>query len=87
MAENNVVSMTATTTLPAYSGPTNNLRGVDDDTPLTQLGSEGDTFYVLGNKNSHFGFHKYTGEEMAARKAYLLVPGTHPRRRSQGPGR
>ena len=71
VADNNEVSMTAAT-LDAFNG-TNSLRGVDQDTELSDLG-EG-TFYVLGNKNSHFGFHRYTGTEMAARKAYLHVPG------------
>ena len=52
VAENNVVSMTATTDLAG-------------------------TFYVLGmttvNGKQHFGFHRYTGEEMAAHKAFVLV--------------
>ena len=54
----------------------NNLHGVDYATPLTDLGASGDTFYVLGNKNSHFGFHKYTGANMPANKAFLLINGS-----------
>jgi len=74
VADNSVVSMTATT-LTAYSGPTNALRGVDDDTQTSALGTG--TFYVLGmttvGNEQHFGFHRYTGSEMAAHKAYVLV--------------
>ena len=81
VAENNVVSMTATT-LPAYSGPTNDLSGVDVDTDVDDLG-EG-TFYVLGvttvGNEQHFGFHRYTGEEMAAHKAFVFVSGSQSAR-------
>ena len=80
VADNDVVSM-ATTTLPPYYGPTNNLRGVDDDTQTSTLGTG--TFYVLGmttvNGKQHFGFHRYTGEEMAAHKAYVLVDNSQAR--------
>ncbi|MBR1414427.1 MAG: hypothetical protein IJ570_01000, partial [Prevotella sp.] len=31
------------------------------------------TFYVLGNKNAHFGFHQFDGSTMAGHKAFLLV--------------
>ena len=53
----------------------NNLHGVDVAAPLTALGANTDTYYVLGNKNSHFGFHKYTGTNMPANKAYLRISG------------
>jgi hypothetical protein len=82
VAENGVVSMTAATVLPAYSGPTNDLRGVDYDTPVADIRSSlGDgTLYVLGmttvGNEQHFGFHRYTGEEMAAHKAFVHVGGT-----------
>ena len=87
VAENNVVSMTATT-LPAYSGSTNALRGVDVDTPVADIHSilGTGTFYVLGmttvGNEKHFGFHRYTGEEMAAHKAYVLVSGSKAPARS-----
>ena len=80
VADNSVVSMTATD-LPAYSGGTNNLRGVDYDTQTSALGTG--TFYVLGmttvGGEKHFGFHRYTGEEMAAHKAYVLVDNSQAR--------
>ena len=56
-----------------YTG--NDLHGVDYATPLTDLGSSTDTYYVLGNKNGHFGFHKYTGTNMPANKAFLRISG------------
>lgn len=68
------VNMTVDNTLDAYDGE-NDLHGVDIDTPtstiLTNLGNG--TFYVLGNKNAHFGFHQYEGSTMAGHKAFLLV--------------
>ena len=78
VADNDVVSMTATV-LPAYSSPTNDLRGVDVDTPVADIHSAlgTGTLYVLGmttvNNEQHFGFHRYTGSEMAAHKAFVLV--------------
>lgn len=49
----------------------NDLQGVDVSTQTSSLGTG--TFYVLGNKNSKFGFHEYTGNSMPARKAYLMI--------------
>lgn len=66
------ISMTASTAAAEYT-VSNDLQGVDAATPTATLGDG--TFYVLGNKNSHFGFHKYEGTTMPARKAYLLVNG------------
>ena len=69
--------MTAAT-LDAFTG-SNDLRGVDVDTDVDDIRSslgEG-TLYVLGmttvNNEQHFGFHRYTGEEMAAHKAFVHV--------------
>ena len=77
VADNNEVSMTETT-LNDFDG-TNHLRGVDVDTPTSSLGTG--TFYVLGmttvNNEQHFGFHRYEGSEMAARKAFVLVSGSN----------
>ena len=74
VADNDEVSMTAATDLGAFSGD-NALRGVDSDTQTSALGTG--TLYVLGmttvDDEQHFGFHRYTGEEMAAHKAYVLV--------------
>ena len=81
VAENNVVSMTAATDLDDISDD-NDLRGVDDDTQTSTLGTG--TFYVLGmttvKNEQHFGFHRYTGSEMAAHKAYVLVSGSQSAR-------
>ena len=80
VADNDVVSM-ATADLPAYSGDTNDLRGVNVDTPTSSLGDG--TFYVLGmttvDNEQHFGFHRYTGSEMAAHKAFVLVDNSQAR--------
>ena len=81
MADNNEVSMTEAT-LSTFSGD-NALRGVDVETSTadiqTRLGSG--TFYVLGMTTvageQHFGFHKYTGATMAARKAFVLINGSN----------
>ena len=78
VAENNVVSMTAATDLDDISG-TNDLRGVNYDTPVADIRSDlgTGTFYVLGmttvKNEQHFGFHRYTGSTMAAHKAFVLV--------------
>ena len=81
VAENDVVSMTATTDLDDFNDP-NDLSGVDYDTQTSTLGTG--TFYVLGmttvNGKQHFGFHRYTGEEMAAHKAYVFVSGSQAAR-------
>ena len=78
MANNDEVSMAATTDLDDFSD-TNDLRGVDADTPVANIRSdlgEG-TLYVLGmttvNNEQHFGFHRYTGTTMAAHKAFVHV--------------
>ena len=66
----NSISMTKRTI--AGESPVGNvLRGVDEPTATSALG-EG-SFHVLGNQNSHFGFHQYTGTTMPARKAYLQL--------------
>ena len=57
--------------------PANDLDGVDVQTAISSLGDG--TLYVLGKTTvgteKHFGFHKYTGTTMAARKAFLLISG------------
>jgi hypothetical protein len=85
VADNNVVSMTAATDLDDISG-TNDLRGVNVDTPVADIRSSlgTGTLYVLGmttvGDDEHFGFHRYTGEEMAAHKAYVFVSGSQSAR-------
>ena len=68
------VNMTVDNTLDDFDGE-NALHGVDIDTPTsTILTNFGDgMLYVLGNKNSHFGFHRYEGSTMAAHKAFVLI--------------
>lgn len=79
VADNNEVSMTEAT-LSTFSGD-NNLHGVDVDTPTADIQNDlgNGTFYVLGmtevSGEQHFGFHRYDGTEMAARKAFVLVNG------------
>ena len=80
VGEDNAVSMTKDDTSSATYNADNDLRGVDEATAVSTLGTG--TFYVLGNQNSHFGFHQYTGTTMAAGKAYLLVSGTSAPARS-----
>ena len=89
VADNDVVSMTAATDLDDISiSGTNDLHGVDYDTPVADIRNDlGDgTFYVLGmttvGDEQHFGFHRYTGEEMAAHKAFVLVSGSQALARS-----
>ena len=70
MGEDNTISMTVSEE-PAESAVGNKLLGVDVGTSIYSLGNG--TLYVLGNKNDHFGFHKFTGFEMPARRAYLSL--------------
>ena len=70
------VSMTPNDNLGKFSG-TNNLHGVDVATATSDITSElgQGTIFVLGKTtgNDDFGFHRYTGETMPARKAFLLI--------------
>ena len=76
----NAVSITKDDTSSAEYNVDNDLRGVDEETAISTLGTG--TFYVLSNQNSHFGFHQYAGTTMAAGKAYLQVSGTSAPARS-----
>ena len=54
----------------------NDLHGVDVRTLKSMLGTG--TFYVMGKTDAEgFGFYQYGGDYMPARKAYLLVGGSH----------
>lgn len=81
VADNNAVSMTKAS-LDDFSG-TNDLRGVDVETSTADIQSTlgSGTFYVLGmttvGTEQHFGFHKYEGTTMAARKAFVLINGSN----------
>ena len=78
--KDNEISMTKVED-PDLEIPTNDLHGVDVQTTIDDIKTDlGDgTFYVLGKTTvgteEHFGFHKYTGATMPARKAFLLVSG------------
>ena len=65
---NPVMTLTTTESSDTHD---NALQGVDVATATSTLG-EG-TFYVLGKVGNNFGFHRYTGTTMPARKAYLLL--------------
>lgn len=67
---NPVMTLTTTESSDTHD---NALQGVDVATATSTLG-EG-TFYVLGKVGNNFGFHRYTGTTMPARKAYLLLSG------------
>ena len=73
VGSDNEISMTASTETATV--PMNNLKGEDVRTSLDDIKTtRGDgTFYVMGKKGDDFGFFKYTGDDMPARKAYLLL--------------
>lgn len=56
----------------------NDLKGVAAETATSTI--EGGTVCVLGYENETVGFYKYTGENLAAYKAYLVVPENNPAR-------
>ena len=68
------VSLTKNDNLGTFSG-SNSLRGVDIRTLRGYIASNlgSGTFYVMGKKGDEFGFFKYTGVYMPARKAFLLI--------------
>ena len=71
------ITMISTTTASADDYADNELRGLNTRTATSSIltgGLSGGTIYVLGNQNSHFGFHEYTGDYMAANKAFLALP-------------
>ena len=71
------ITMTSTTTASADDYADNQLRGLNTRTATWKILTadlSGGTIYVLGNQNSHFGFHEYTGEYMAANKTFLALP-------------
>ena len=76
VGEDNSIDMTYSSDEAEYAVE-NDLRGLDVANETSALG-EG-VIFVLGNVNSHFGFHKFTGTTMADRKAFLLVDNTNAR--------
>lgn len=71
------ITMSSTKTASADDYEDNELRGLNARTATSSILTgdlSGGIIYVLGNQNSHFGFHEYTGEYMAANKAFLALP-------------
>ena len=52
-----------------YTG--NQLKGSEWDTSMISFQNSGKTAYVLSKENGVVGFYRYTGEKLAAHKAYL----------------
>jgi hypothetical protein len=77
VGDDDEISMTASDKTATV--PTNNLQGEDvrtslDDIKTARSITDG-TFYVMGKVGDNFGFFKYTGDYMPARKAFLFVDG------------
>lgn len=67
---------------PLYAGP-NDLIGTDVAIPRTSVGNNGENVYVLGkqatiggNLQVGMGMYRYTGTNLGAHKAYMIVGGT-----------
>lgn len=74
VGEDNDISMTRDDVSAAEYSVKNDLHGVDLATPRTTLTAKGaQTLFMLSNKNDHFGFHKFGGANVPARKAYFTV--------------
>ena len=72
--ENNDISMTRDDVSAAEYKVKNDLHGVDLATPRTTLtANDAQTLFMLSNKNDHFGFHKFGGANVPARKAFFSV--------------
>ena len=68
------VSMTRDDVSAAEYSVKNDLHGVDVATPRTTLtNNDAQTLFMLSNKNDHFGFHKFGGANVPARKAFFTV--------------
>jgi len=64
---------------PLYTGP-NDLRGTDVAIPRISVGNNGDNVYVLGKEATingksqvGMGMYRYTGENLGAHKAYMIL--------------
>ena len=88
VSESGTITMGADAATSVSTVPANNLHGVDVLTATsaitTELGTG--TFYVMGKttvgSEDHFGFHIYSGSNMPARKAFLLINGNQALARS-----
>ncbi|MBR6828656.1 MAG: leucine-rich repeat domain-containing protein [Prevotella sp.] len=70
------VNFLTTSDAPTGDFADNELQGVDVRTAVATAMTgtlAGLTPYVMGNKNDHFGFHKYTGANLPAQKAFLAL--------------
>ena len=73
-SENDDISMTRDDVSAAEYSVKNDLHGVDLTTPRTTLtNNDAQTLFMLSNKNDHFGFHKFGGANVPARKAFFTV--------------
>lgn len=73
-SENDDISMTRDDVSAAEYKVKNDLHGVDLATPRTTLtANDAQTLFMLSNKNDHFGFHKFGGANVPARKAFFSV--------------
>lgn len=79
VSESENITMSADAATNVSTVPENNLHGVDVATATDDITSElgQGTIFVLGKTTDNdevlFGFHKYIGETMPARKAFLLI--------------
>ena len=74
VGEDNDISMTRDDVSAAEYSAVNDLNGVDLPTARTSLtNNDAQTLFMLSNKNDHFGFHKFGGANVPARKAYFTV--------------
>ena len=76
VGEDNSISMTASTET-VSNMPDNDLRGLDIATALTSVKTtyNAENIYVMGNTTANgFGFHRYTGTNVPANKAFLPLP-------------
>lgn len=79
VSESETITMSADAATNVSTVPENNLHGVDVATATSVITSElgQGTIFVLGKTTDNdevlFGFHKYTGKTMPARKAFLLL--------------
>ena len=69
--------VTATTAEAGMASGTNSLAGKETETAMSSMTAEiGDgTLCVLGVNGASVGFYRFTGENLAANRAYLIVPG------------
>jgi len=77
VGEDSEISMTKSTAT-AENTVTNHLRGFDVAKTISMLNDDYyyglGTYYVLGRKNGEFGLHIFSGDMLAAHKAFIFLP-------------